>query len=115
MWSMVVSGAFADCHHCAERYVVPAYQRCSPGAADAASAVKADVGGRVSLAHATLSTAVTASMRATRRAGTDRRTRARGDRERIMGAWVDPVCARAGRARRGQRALNDSPRVSITG
>src|ERR1700722_6530967 len=39
--------------------------------------------------------------------------RVQGERERIMGAWVDPVLAPGGSCAVGQRALNDSPRASI--
>src|SRR5580704_14196581 len=82
---MVLSSASADCHHCAERYVGPWYQRCSPDAAEAASVTNVGRAGRVPLAHSRLRAAVTASRRT--------RKRARGERERIMGAWVDPVPA----------------------
>jgi hypothetical protein len=99
---MVASSAFADCHHWAERYVVPPYQRCNPAAADAASAMMAALGSSVSLAQTRLSAAVT------------ERTSARGDWKReIMGAWVDPVGGQGGSPAVGQRTLIDSPRASI--
>src|SRR5580704_15505651 len=103
---MVLSSASADCHHCAERYVGPWYQRCSPDAAEAASVTNVGRAGRGPLAHSRLRAAVTASRRT--------RKRARGERERIMGAWVDPVPAPGESCAAGQRALNDSPSASIT-
>lgn len=39
--------------------------------------------------------------------------RVQGERERIMGAWVDPVPAPGESCAVGQRALNDSPSASI--
>jgi hypothetical protein len=56
--------------------------------------------------QATPSTARTASMRGRRPARKDRRRRVRTDRERIMGARVDPVCARSQAGAAGQRFTN---------
>src|ERR1039457_5167643 len=87
---MVAASAFADCHHWAERYVVPPYQRCNPAAA---SALMAAFGGSVSLAQTRLSTAVTSR--------TNARGRARGTgKEKSWGRGLIQSAEGAGRPRR---------------